>query len=132
LKSIPLPAAASVPATLADMSRGDLNGMERLRGDSDAEYVACQTRLKDEARARMAAKFGNFSGFNGYGRMSMGGVGSNLNYNPRTDSYGNSSGIALNANMDDLVAGIGSAFYTLGKYTMSAAEIAKRQALITY
>ena len=127
----PLPAAAPVPATRADMSRGDLNGMESLR-DSDAEYVARQTRLEEEARARKAVKFGNFSGFNGNSRMSMGGVGSNLNCNPRTDSYGNSSGITVNANMDDLVAGIGSAFYTLGKYTMSAAEIAKRQALITY
>ena len=64
--------------------------------------------------------------------MSMGEVGSNLNRNQRTDSYGNSSGITLNANMDDLVAGIGSAFYTLGEYTMSAAEAAKRQAHITY
>ena len=56
----PLPAAAPVQATRADMSRGDLNGMESLR-DSDAEYVAHQTRLEEEARARMAVKFGNFS-----------------------------------------------------------------------
>ncbi len=124
----PLPAVAPVPATRADMSRGDLNGMGRLRGDSDAEYVALQTRLKEEARARMAAKFGNFSGFNRYSCKCMCGVESNLNCNPRTDSYGKSSGITMNANMDDLVAGIGSTFYTLGKYTMSAAEIARRQA----
>jgi len=131
----PLPAAAPVPAARApsagakaDMSRGDPNGMERLRGESDAEYVARQTRLKEEARARMAAKFGNSSGFNGNSRMNMGGVGSNSSYNPRTGSYGNSSGTAMNANMDDLVAGIGSAFSTLGNYTMSAAEMAKMQA----
>ena len=49
----PLSAAAPVQATRADMSRGDLNGMESLR-DSDAEYVAFQTRLEEEARARMA------------------------------------------------------------------------------
>jgi len=61
-------------------------------------------------------------------RMSMGGVGSNSTYNPRTGSYGNSSVTAMNANMDDLVVGIGSAFSTLGNYTMSAAEMAKRQA----
>ena len=90
----PLSAAAPVQATRADMSRGDLNGMESLR-DSDAEYVAFQTRLEEEARARMAVKCGNFSGFNGNSRMSMGGVGSNLNCNPRTGSYGNSSGITI-------------------------------------
>ena len=91
----PLPAAAPVPATRADMSRGYLNGMGRLRGDSDAEYVALQTRLKEEARARMAAKFGNFSGFNRYSCKCMCGVESNLNCNPRTGSYGNSSGITI-------------------------------------
>ena len=58
----PLPAAAPVLATRADMSRGDLNGMESLH-DSDAKYVARQTRLEEEARARMAVKFGNFSCF---------------------------------------------------------------------
>lgn len=45
----------------------DPNGMERLPGESDADYIARQTRLRDEAKARMAAKFG---------RGGMGGVGS--------------------------------------------------------
>jgi ADP-ribosylation factor GTPase-activating protein 1 len=45
----------------------DPNGMERLPGESDAEYIARQTRLRDEAKARMAAKFGG---------GGMGGVGS--------------------------------------------------------
>ena len=58
----PLPAAAPVPATRVDMSRGDLNGMESFR-DSDAEYVAPQSRLEEEARTRMAVKFGNFFKF---------------------------------------------------------------------
>ena len=48
---------------------GDPNGMERLAGESDQQYVARQTRLREEARARMAKKFGSNGG-------SMGGVGS--------------------------------------------------------
>jgi len=36
----------------------------------------------------------------------------------------------MNANLDDLVAGIGSAFSTLGRYTMSATDIAKGQAQV--
>lgn len=36
----------------------DRNGIERLTGESDEQYVLRQTRLRDEAKARMAAKFG--------------------------------------------------------------------------
>lgn len=36
----------------------DRNGIERLSGESDEQYVMRQTRLRDEAKARMAAKFG--------------------------------------------------------------------------
>merc|ERR1712003_320594 len=36
----------------------DRNGMERLTGETDEQYVLRQTRLRDEAKARMAAKFG--------------------------------------------------------------------------
>merc|ERR1712003_352849 len=36
----------------------DPNGVGRLTGESDEQYVARQTRLRDEAKARMAAKFG--------------------------------------------------------------------------
>jgi len=52
------------------MSRSwDLCGMECLRGESDAEYVVL---LKEgDAPAHMAAKFGNCSGLNGNGRMSI-------------------------------------------------------------
>ena len=45
----------------------DRNGIERLTGETDAQYVARQTRLREEAKARMAAKFGG---------GGMGGVGS--------------------------------------------------------
>ena len=47
----------------------DPNGMERLTGETDAQYISRQTRLREEAKARMAAKFGN--------SKRMGGVGSN-------------------------------------------------------
>lgn len=36
----------------------DKNGMERLTGETDEQYILRQTRLRDEAKARMAAKFG--------------------------------------------------------------------------
>ena len=49
-------ASASSPV---DMSRGDPNGVEALVGETNEEYVARQNRLKEEARARMRAKFGN-------------------------------------------------------------------------
>jgi len=48
----------------------DPNGMERLSNESEADYVVRQTRLRDEAKARMAAKFGS------NGKRTMGGVGS--------------------------------------------------------
>jgi hypothetical protein len=50
----------------------DPNGVEALDGETDAEYVARQTRLREEAAARMRAKFGGSGGLNG----RMGGVGS--------------------------------------------------------
>jgi len=36
----------------------DRNGVGRLTGESDEQYIMRQTRLRDEAKARMAAKFG--------------------------------------------------------------------------
>lgn len=48
----------------------DRNGMERLSNESEADYVKRQLRLREEAKARMAAKFGNS------GNRAMGGVGS--------------------------------------------------------
>lgn len=48
----------------------DQNGMERLSNESEADYVKRQLRLREEAKVRMAAKFGNS------GNRAMGGVGS--------------------------------------------------------
>ena len=51
---------------------GDVGGVEPLPGESEADYVARQTRLREEAAARMRTKFGGSGGLNG----RMGGVGS--------------------------------------------------------
>ncbi|KAH7488084.1 putative ADP-ribosylation factor GTPase-activating protein AGD6 [Phytophthora ramorum] len=37
---------------------GDTRGVEALKGESEQDYVARQVKLREEARARMAAKFG--------------------------------------------------------------------------
>jgi hypothetical protein len=54
-----MPTSTSSPVGEAPALPGeDRNGIERLSGESDEQYVARQTRLRDEAKARMAAKFG--------------------------------------------------------------------------
>ena len=45
----------------------DRNGVERLTGESDDQYIARQTTLREEAKARMAAKFGKSGGMGGVG-----------------------------------------------------------------
>lgn len=68
--------ASSVPVGEAPPGPGeDPNGIERLSGESDEQYVMRQTRLRDEAKARMAAKFGG-GGMGGVGSSGgMGGMG---------------------------------------------------------
>ena len=73
----------------------DASGVEALPGESDAEYVARQTQLREEAAARMRAKFGGSGGLNG----RMGGVGSG--------GCGSNSGSG--ASTGEVLAGIGSA-----------------------
>jgi len=126
--SLPTPAPRSTGSTRSTGSmgsrgsmgsdRGDPNGMERLKGETEAEYVARQTRLRDEAKARMAAKFGgggmgsSMGGMGSGGRMS--GIGSDSSYDPSRGGYG--AGAGLNVDVDSVVAGLGSAFATLGSY----------------
>ncbi|RLN70148.1 hypothetical protein BBJ28_00022253 [Nothophytophthora sp. Chile5] len=45
---------------------GDTRGVEALKGESEQDYVARQIQLREEARARMAAKFGG-NGMQGIG-----------------------------------------------------------------
>jgi ADP-ribosylation factor GTPase-activating protein 1 len=102
----PKPTSSSGPSSMnSNMSSGsnvgaragDPNGMERLLGESDQQYIARQTRLREEAKARMAAKFGNSGGrMGGVGSSSMQGIGSNANYN-HNGGYGGGS------NMDSVV-----------------------------
>ena len=87
---------------------GDPKGMERLPGETDQQYIARQTRLRDEAKARMAAKFGG-QGMGGVGsgggRGGMSGIGSDPNYNPN-GGYGG----GFDVGVDTVVNGLGSVF----------------------
>lgn len=106
------PAASSSMSAPRPAGGGDPNGMERLAGESDQQYIARQTRLREEARARMAAKFGG-SGMSS-GRMS--GIGSNSGYDPNRGGYGNDMGV------DTLVSGFGAAFSSLGSVARTATQ----------
>ncbi|EEY68779.1 uncharacterized protein PITG_19160 [Phytophthora infestans T30-4] len=61
---------------------GDTRGVEALKGESEQDYVARQKKLREEARSRMAAKFGG-NGMQGIGsggetrapQTSSGGLG---------------------------------------------------------
>jgi hypothetical protein len=90
----------------------DPNGMERLVGESDQQYMARQTRLTQEAKARMASKFGGGSkkmGGVGSGGSSVQGIGSNPNYNPNGGGY----------DMDSVTSAFGAAFSTVGSIVSS-------------
>jgi hypothetical protein len=99
----------------------DPNGMERLIGETDEQYIARQTRLRNEAKARMAAKFGGGGmggvgsgggmGGGGMGSSRMGGIGSDPNYNPHS-GYG-SGDFDVSALSSSVMSGLGSAFGAL-------------------
>jgi ADP-ribosylation factor GTPase-activating protein 1 len=95
----------------------DPNGMERLTGETDQQYIARQTRLRDEARQRMAAKFSGGGGMGGVGSTRMAGIGSNPNYNPN-------AGYSSDLGVDSLVAGFGSALSSIGSVAKGAAASA--------
>jgi ADP-ribosylation factor GTPase-activating protein 1 len=101
----------------APSSRGDSSGMERLAGESDQQYIARQTRLREEARVRMASKFGNTGGkMGGVGSGgSMQGIGSNSNYNPN-------GGYGGGLDLDGVVSGFGAALGSVGSIVGSAAN----------
>jgi len=110
-------APSSAPASMggfgggggAQMGSNDVNGMERLTGETDQQYIARQTRLKAEAKARMQAKFGNNGGrMGGVGSSSMQGIGSNPNYNPGS-GYGGGYGIGA-PGMDNVMNSVSGAF----------------------
>lgn len=122
---------AGVGAAAAGKPGEDPNGMERLTGETDEQYVARQTRLRDEAKARMAAKFGGGGGAMGGvgsgGGGRMGGIGSDSSYNPATGGYGGGmggGGVDVNAVTDSLVSGFGAAFGALGSAATAATATA--------
>lgn len=82
------PSMAMPTSTLGEAIPGpgeDPNGIERLSGESDDQYVMRQTRLRDEAKARMAAKFGG-GGMIGVGSNGGGGGMSNSYSTPAAPS----------------------------------------------
>ena len=96
--------AAKAPIGGGGAAKGgsqDANGLERLAGESDAEYISRQTRLREEAKARMAAKFG------GNGKRTMGGVGSSPY--PSSSSNGGAGGLDMNSLTESFSSGFGSA-----------------------
>lgn len=99
---------------------GDANGMERLLGETDQEYINRQARLRDEAKARMAAKFGNSGSMGGVGsgngsssmsRSGMQGIGSDPSYNPY-NGYSNNNDLGVNAVLTGFGSMLGSAVNT--------------------
>jgi ADP-ribosylation factor GTPase-activating protein 1 len=60
---------------------GDALGSEALAGESEADYVARQGRLKADAQQRLRQKFGGSGGLGGGG---MAGIGNSSGYNPAT------------------------------------------------
>ena len=93
---------------------GDSKGSEALKGETTEQYVARQRRLQAEARERMRNKFGG---------GSMGGCGSNSDYDPATGGYGGAGGLS--------VAGVGDKLKTWGaavNNSESAAELKAKTA----
>ena len=113
----------------------DPNGMERLTGETDEQYIARQTRIREEARVRMAAKFGGSGGLSGrmggLGSTSVsssgnrfGGIGSDPSYDPSRGSYGGGLGGSLDVDnlKSTLVSGFGSAWSSVSTLTAQASQ----------
>lgn len=130
-------APASAPANMGGLGSGggaqtgsnDPNGMERMRGETDQQYIARQTRLREEARARMQAKFGNNGGRMGGVGSSMQGIGSNPNYNPGS-GYGGNYGIGA-PDMDNVINSVSGAFSTGLSFVSSAVNDPANRATVS-
>jgi len=84
--------------------------------------VARQTRIREEAKARMAAKFGGSGGMSG----RMGGVGSNTTqgFGSNNSSYGGGGGglVDVDSFKNSLVSGFGSVFSSVSSLTVQASQ----------
>jgi len=121
-------AATNKPSSSNDLmgkkKEEDPYGRERLSGETDEQYIARQTRLRDEARARLAAKgFGASSSMSSSSssRSYMQGIGSDASYDSSRGGYSNSnSSIVDIAQVTDTIAsGLGSAWSSLGNVANS-------------
>eukprot|EP00638_Chattonella_subsalsa_P005034 CAMPEP_0117744350 /NCGR_PEP_ID=MMETSP0947-20121206/6700_1 /TAXON_ID=44440 /ORGANISM="Chattonella subsalsa, Strain CCMP2191" /LENGTH=429 /DNA_ID=CAMNT_0005561269 /DNA_START=357 /DNA_END=1646 /DNA_ORIENTATION=- len=68
-----------------------LSHLERIPGETEEEYVARQLQLREEAQARLRAKFG--PGGLGGGGSRMQGIGSDPSYDPSAGGYGAGTGL---------------------------------------
>eukprot|EP00640_Fibrocapsa_japonica_P001793 CAMPEP_0113936356 /NCGR_PEP_ID=MMETSP1339-20121228/3283_1 /TAXON_ID=94617 /ORGANISM="Fibrocapsa japonica" /LENGTH=455 /DNA_ID=CAMNT_0000938811 /DNA_START=123 /DNA_END=1490 /DNA_ORIENTATION=+ /assembly_acc=CAM_ASM_000762 len=96
-----MPARAPSSTGSASSGAGPVvgGGLERLPGESDEQYIERQKALREQAKARLQAKFGA----NG-GRMQ--GIGSDPGYRPPSESGPSATGVpeldALGQNLSDL------------------------------
>jgi len=93
--------------------------VEPLAGESEADYVARQAQLREEAAARMRAKFGASGGLGG--SIRMGGIGSSPIASDRNRS---ASGELLTSGLSALGSAASSAGWLLGSAASSAAAAA--------
>ncbi|TMW56294.1 hypothetical protein Poli38472_008942 [Pythium oligandrum] len=107
-----LPSSSNGPSSISSGGGmgGDSRGVEALKGESEQDYVARQMRLRDEARARMQAKFGG-SGLQGIG------------------SGGETRAPANNGGVTDLSSAFGFLTSTVTSAASSAVNLVKDQDL---
>jgi len=74
----PLPTELPVLKPGSSASSGVQQGTDPLEGETEAQYVARQRKLQEEARERMRQKFGETNGLKSGGKMQ--GIGSDPNY----------------------------------------------------
>lgn len=69
-----------LPTEIKASSSKVIQGSDPLPGESEADYVARQRALQDEARARMRQKFGGSNGLSSSGGSRMQAMGSDNSY----------------------------------------------------
>ena len=88
----PLPTVLpSSPSHLSSTAQGS----EPIPGESEAQYIARQRQLQEEARERMRAKFGASKGLGGGGVMQ--GIGSDASYQPPSSGGAAIGGVDVSA-----------------------------------
>lgn len=83
------------------------SALEPLQGETEAQYVARQRQLNEEARQRMKAKFGP-AGLSGGGGGRMQGFGSDPDYDPSKGGFGGGKGQDIGSEIMGAVGKLGS------------------------